>query len=64
MPLASYVTENYIGRSNWEGESSQYQNGDERFRGSLFDFRLYRAPMSSNKIARTVAWGLKKLATQ
>jgi len=64
MPLASYVTENYIGRSNWEGESSQYQNGDERFRGSLFDFRLYRAPMSSNKIARTVAWGSKKLATQ
>jgi len=64
MPLASYVTENYIGRSNWEGESSQYQNGDERFRGSLFDFRLYRSPMSSNKIARTVAWGSKKLATQ
>jgi hypothetical protein len=61
MPLKSYVTENYIGRSNWEGVSSQYQNGDERFRGSLFDFRLYRAPMSSNKISRTVEWGKKKL---
>ena len=61
MALASYVTNNYIGRSNWEGQSSQYDNGDERFRGALFDFRLYRQPMSVTKIARTVGWGRKKL---
>ena len=61
MPLASYVTQNYIGRSNWEGVSSQYGDADERFRGALFDFRLYRTPMSSNKIMRTVDWGMTKL---
>lgn len=61
MPLASYVTQNYIGRSNWEGVSSQYADADERFRGALFDFRLYRTPMSSTKILRTVEWGLSKL---
>ena len=61
MPQTSYVTLNYIGRSNWEGVSSQYQDADERFRGALFDFRLYRLPMSSNKITRTVAWGQERL---
>ena len=61
MALTSYVTQNYIGRSNWEGETSQYQTSDERFRGSLFDFRLYRQPMSAAKITRTVAWGKEKL---
>lgn len=57
MPMKSYMTNNYIGRSNWEGVSSQYEDGDERFRGALFDFRLYRAPMSASKIARTVQYG-------
>jgi hypothetical protein len=61
MPLTSLTTLNYIGRSNWEGVSSQYEDGDERFRGQLFDFRLYRKPMSKAKIERTVAWGKAKL---
>ncbi len=61
MPLRSYTTMNYIGRSNWEGESSQYQDADERFRGALFDFRLYRQPMSASKVTRTVQWGRQKL---
>lgn len=61
MPLKSYLTRNYIGRSNWEGVSSQYEDADERFRGALFDFRLYRQPMSGTKISRTVAWGREKL---
>lgn len=61
LPLRSYITENYIGRSNWENVSSQYEDADERFRGSLFDFRLYRAPMSGPKITRTVQWGREKL---
>jgi hypothetical protein len=61
MALKSYVTSNYIGRSNWEGVSSQYEDADERFRGSLFDFRLYRAPMSPAKITRTVQWGRERL---
>lgn len=53
----SYVTNNYIGRSNWESVSSQYADADERFRGAMFDFRLYRAPMSASKVQRTVSWG-------
>jgi len=61
MALKSYVTSNYIGRSNWEGVSSQYEDGDERLRGALFDFRLYRAPMSGAKIQRTVQWGKERL---
>ena len=61
MPLQSYTTNNYIGRSNWEGVTSQYQDADERFHGSLFDFRLYRIPMSAAKIKRTVEWGRDKL---
>jgi hypothetical protein len=61
MPLKSYTTNNYIGRSNWEGVTSQYNDADQRFRGALFDFRLYRAPMSAAKITRTVEWGKEKL---
>ena len=61
MPLKSYLTNNYIGRSNWEGVTSQYQDADERFRGAMFDFRMYRTPMSSAKITRTVEWGREKL---
>jgi hypothetical protein len=61
MPLKSHTVKNYIGRSNWEAVTANQLNGDERFRGALFDFRLYRAPMSKEKIARTVAWGLERL---
>ena len=61
MPLKSYLTNNYIGRSNWEGITAQYQDADERFRGAMFDFRLYRIPMSESKIRRTVEWGREKL---
>jgi hypothetical protein len=62
MPLNSYTTLNYIGKSNWEDVGvGQYDDQDERFRGSLFDFRLYRLPMSSAKIAKTYAWGHARL---
>jgi len=61
MPLKSYTTNNYIGKSNWEEDTSQYQDKDERFRGALFDYRLYRQPMSEAKIVRSVQWGSKKL---
>ena len=62
MPLTSLVSKNYIGKSNWEGVSSQYLDADERFRGALFDFRLYRTPMSAAKIKRTVEWGRDRLS--
>jgi len=61
MPMTSLVTKNFIGRSNWEDVSSQYADGDERFRGSMYDFRLYRKPMSAAKIKRTVEWGRERI---
>lgn len=61
MPLTSYTTNNYIGRSNWEEVSASFQNPDERFRGALFDFRMYRIPMSVAKLKSTLVWGQKKL---
>ena len=64
MPLKSYTTNNYIGRSNWEVATEEFQDADERFRGTLFDFRLYRSPMSEAKVARTYQWGRTKLDTK
>ncbi len=61
LPLTAYTNRNYIGRSNWEDVSSQYQDADERFKGALFDFRLYRQPLSDKKVAKTVEWGREKL---
>ena len=61
LPLQSYTTRNYIGRSNWETDTSQYQDRDERFSGCLFDFRMYRQPMSSAKVMAIYEWGLEKL---
>jgi hypothetical protein len=61
MPQKSLLMKNYIGKSNWESATSQYQDRDQRFRGSLFDFRLYRTPMAKSKVSATYNWGLEKL---
>jgi hypothetical protein len=61
LPLNSYTTKNYIGKSNWETTTSQYDDRDERFRGAMFDFRMYRTPMSVAKVKKTHEWGLQKL---
>jgi len=61
LPQTSLTAANYIGKSNWEVVETQYANKDERFRGALFDFRLYKTPMSQAKIERTIQWGKPKL---
>lgn len=61
LPQSSYVTLNYIGRSNWETALNQGEYKDERFRGSLFDFRMYRIPMPETKILKTIDWGQQLL---
>ena len=61
LPQTNYVKQNYIGRSNWELALNQGEYKDERLRGSLFDFRMYRIPMSETKILKTVEWGKKLL---
>ena len=61
MPTTNFYSNNYIGKSNWENNETQYANKDERFRGALFDFRLYKTPMSQAKVDRTILWGKPKL---
>ena len=61
LPQTNFTRLNYIGKSNWENNETQYANKDERFRGALFDFRLYKEPMSKAKIDRTIQWGKPKL---
>lgn len=61
LAQTNYTTKNYIGRSNWENAQQQGQYKDERFRGSLFDFRMYRIPMPETKLQKTISWGKKLL---
>lgn len=61
LPLKSFTTRNYLGRSNWEEATAEFADSDERFRGALFDLRLYAVPLSEARIARTVAWGRRWL---
>lgn len=61
LPQAAVTSNNYLGKSNWANASSEYELRDELFSGSMFDFRMYDAPMSETKIKRTLQWGLGKL---
>lgn len=61
LPSTNYMQKCYLGKSNWVEASSQYENKDELLRGALFDFRLYRTPMSREKIEQSYAWGKEKL---
>lgn len=61
LPQTNITSKNYIGKSNWEDAKGQGEYKDEKFRGSMFDFRMYRTPMSEAKILRTVEWGRKLL---
>ena len=57
LPQASTTTNNYIGKSNWMSATSEFENKDDFFKGSIFDIRGYKTPMSAQKIKDTVAWG-------
>jgi hypothetical protein len=61
LPQSSFTTHNYIGKSNWTNVTSQYENRDELFKGSIFDFRTYNTMMGLQKIQDTVRWGSKLL---
>ena len=64
LPQAGLTTNNYLGKSNWLATTSQYENKDELFKGSLFDVRGYATPMSYKKIRDTVTWGKKLLGIE
>lgn len=61
LPQASYTTNNYLGKSNWENTTSQYENKDELLKGSLFDFRAYNVNLSDEIIKKSFTWGKDKL---
>ena len=61
LPQAAYTSNNYVGRSNWENETSQYENKDELFKGSIFDLRAYKVNVSPDVIKNSIAWGKDKL---
>ena len=57
LPQSSFTTKNYIGKSNWMSDSSQYENRPELFKGSLFDLRGYNQAVNENKLKKTLHWG-------
>jgi hypothetical protein len=61
LPQTNYMTNNYLGKSNWSDATSQYENRDELFKGRMFDFRAYNTIMSEKKIGESVKWGTKLL---
>ena len=61
LPQTNYTTNNYIGKSNWMNVTSPYDNADELFKGSIFDFRGYKTVMPEKKVKDTYKWGKKML---
>ena len=61
LPQTSFTNNNYIGKSNWSREASQYENKPELFKGSLFDLRAYTQSVPKGKLTKTIEWGKKYL---
>lgn len=60
LPSTSLMTNCYLGKSNWKTST----NKDELFKGSLFDFRAYSIPVTSDFIEESMAWGRTKLGLE
>ena len=61
LPQTSMTTNNYLGKSNWFNNASNYENKPELFMGSLFDLRGYNQAVTEDKLKKTIAWGQKRL---
>jgi Concanavalin A-like lectin/glucanases superfamily len=61
LPQAATTSKNYIGKSNWGDEPGGYELKDDLLSGSVFDFRMYNAPLSENKIRNIFQWGMDLL---
>jgi hypothetical protein len=57
LPQAPVLSNNYLGKSNWASGISLYEMQDELFKGSMFDFRMYSAPLNPKKVAAIYQWG-------
>ena len=61
LPQNAITQINYIGKSNWTDAGGEYELRDELFKGSIFDFRMYNASVSEQKLKKIVHWGKKIL---
>lgn len=61
LPQSSTTSNNYIGKSNWSNDSSQFENKAELFRGKVFDLRGYSQAVNEDKLKKTIQWGKLRL---
>jgi hypothetical protein len=61
LPQVAKTTNNYIGKNNWQNDSSTYENRAELFKGSIFDLRAYSKQMTRDKLQKTIKWGRLRL---
>ena len=61
LPQSSTTSNNYIGKSNWSNDSSQFENKAELFRGKVFDLRGYSQAVNEDKLKKTIEWGKLRL---
>jgi hypothetical protein len=61
LPQAKVTSNNYLGKSNWMNDLSDYELRDELFSGSMFDFRMYSSALPEVKVKRILQWGMNKL---
>ena len=61
LPSTGTMTNCYLGKSNWANATSQYENRDELFKGSMFDFRMYQGSVSEGMIMDSYTWGAARL---
>jgi hypothetical protein len=61
LPQTATTAKNYLGKSNWASGITLYEMQDELFKGSVFDFRMYSAPLSVKKIRDIYTWGKSQL---
>jgi len=64
LPQSASLSNNYLGKSSWASGFTTYEMQDELFHGSLFDFRMYSAPMTPKKIQEIFTWGSNMLNTK
>jgi hypothetical protein len=61
LPQTNITEKNYLGKSNWANDTSQYANKDELFCGALFDVRAYNRPFTGKVVQESYEWGKKML---
>jgi len=64
LPQTNITEKNYIGKSNWADDTSQYANKDELLQGAVFDFRGYVENLDEKRVKASYKWGSKLLGLE